>query len=978
MSEPDQTPEQQIEIAGLQKRLAELEARLAAGRVSEEMMQRYQFMANASTDFMTLINREHVYEAANEAYCRAHQKSLAEIVGKSVAEVWGKTRYEAEIKPRLEMCFAGQEVYYEGWFEFATLGRRFFDVTYYPYRSRRDEITHVVVVSRDNTRYKELEEQLRHSEQRYRLVSDLTSNYAYSFGLTEDGEYVLEWVTDAFSRLTGYGPGEVRTRKQWLALTHPDDIPAISRREEAIRSGYMNVSEYRILTRDGEVRWLRDHIRPIWSRRKHAVVRLFGAVQDITVRKTAEAERERFTTLLQTAAEVSRQVTALLDTDELLTQVVQLVKSRFNFFHVQVYLYDKESDMLVLRAGSGPPHPSPEHRLPLDHPGSLTARAARTGQTVMVNEIKHQPELDTGLFLPDVQSQISAPLVAGSTVLGVLEIQDTTPRRFQRADISAIETLAGQLAIALQNARIFSLRRQAEQAWRVSEERYTLASQVGKVGVWDWNLVTGTLYVSPNMKAILGYSDDEVPNTPEGWYNLIHPDDREAVQTIAQAHLEGLTPQYGLEYRMRHKDGSIRWMLSRGIASRDETGKAIRLAGANTDITELKQVQEALQYLLTLESIVTSLSTRFISTPPEQIEDEFRRALRIIGGFFEADAALILTRPSGEPDWTVDYLWVKAPAAVHLSEGDSIPGHRFGWGEAQLQKADYLYLNPATNLPPEAAPVRKFLRRLDVQSLVAVPLMFSGSQEGVLVLTNISQESVWPRENISPLRLVGQMFVNALERKRTDEQLQASLAEKEILLKEIHHRVKNNLQIISSLLDLQAAYIRDPADREYFKDSQSRIKSMALVHENLYRASDLANIDFGEYVHHLVDYLQQIYDQGHQVPVKIETDIEPFRLEIDVLIPCGLIITELVSNSLKYAFANQPVSRPKIWIHLKRLGAQAKLVVGDNGIGIPQTSDLAAAKSLGWRLVDRLVKQIDGQMVISSGNGVTFEITFPL
>jgi PAS domain S-box-containing protein len=137
--------------------------------------------------------------------------------------------------------------------------------------------------------------------------------------------------------------------------------------------------------------------------------------------------------------------------------------------------------------------------------------------------------------------------------------------------------------------------KQAEDALRQSEERYAIATTQSLVGVWDWNLKTDSIYLSPNLKGILGYSDAEIPNELSIWANFVHPDDKAAVMQAAQAHIDGLTPVYEVPHRMLHKDGSIRWILVRGTVFRDETGQPIRMAGTDTDITQLKQAEMALR-----------------------------------------------------------------------------------------------------------------------------------------------------------------------------------------------------------------------------------------------------------------------------------------------------------------------------------------------------------------------------------------------
>ncbi len=232
---------------------------------------------------------------------------------------------------------------------------------------------------------------------------------------------------------------------------------------------------------------------------------------------------------------------------------------------------------------------------------------------------------------------------------------------------------------------------------------------------------------------------------------------------------------------------------------------------------------------------------------------------------------------------------------------------------------------------------------------------------------------------LNAMEINGQKFLQAVvrditDRKRDEEQIKASLAEKEVLLKEIHHRVKNNLQVISSLLKLQSRYIQDDRVIEMLKESQNRVRSMALVHEQLYQSKDLSDIDFAEYIQNLSHNLFQAY-QIHAEGIKLETNIAPCSLNIDTAVPCGLIINELVTNSLKYAFG-EIQGKIKIDFTLDN-NRVCVLTVSDNGIGFPQDLDYRNARTLGLRLVGSLVKQIRGKIELLETIGTTFQIIFP-
>ena len=211
------------------------------------------------------------------------------------------------------------------------------------------------------------------------------------------------------------------------------------------------------------------------------------------------------------------------------------------------------------------------------------------------------------------------------------------------------------------------------------------------------------------------------------------------------------------------------------------------------------------------------------------------------------------------------------------------------------------------------------------------------------------------------------------EQKKSAEYIKKSLEEKEALLREIHHRVNNNLQVISSLLSLQSDNVRDPRDHELFVESQNRVRSMAMIHEKLYQSDKFNSINFRDYLKTLINRLIYDYSQdlGH---IDLELDIENVELNIETSVPCGLIINELVSNSLKHAF---PQGRNgKIIVKFHKIKDKYVLMVGDNGIGPLEKSVLESSKKLGFNLVKSLIKQLDASLEILESEGTLYRITF--
>lgn len=220
------------------------------------------------------------------------------------------------------------------------------------------------------------------------------------------------------------------------------------------------------------------------------------------------------------------------------------------------------------------------------------------------------------------------------------------------------------------------------------------------------------------------------------------------------------------------------------------------------------------------------------------------------------------------------------------------------------------------------------------------------------------------------------VVMDITERKRVEVAINTSLHEKEVLLKEIHHRVKNNLQVISSLVSLQAEGSQNETVLEVLKDVTFRVRSMALVHEKLYQSGDLAKIDFTEYIESLMNYLWRSHGPLAS-SIRLIFDLEPVSLPVDTAVPCGLILNELAGNALKHAFRGK--SDGEVAVSLKNgKDERIHLSVTDNGVGLPEGFDWKLVNSLGLRLVQMLTRQIDAEVEVDGGDGTRFEIVFQI
>jgi two-component sensor histidine kinase len=296
-----------------------------------------------------------------------------------------------------------------------------------------------------------------------------------------------------------------------------------------------------------------------------------------------------------------------------------------------------------------------------------------------------------------------------------------------------------------------------------------------------------------------------------------------------------------------------------------------------------------------------------------------------------------------------------------------------------LGGCDVIAADDAQNEPRTCEFSTNYLKPLGITSMMASPIQLRGVLDGVVCHEHVGPPRKWTSDERTFVIAIANLVSLALEeseRRQAEAQIKSSLKEKELLLKEVHHRVKNNLQVVSSLLNWQASYIEDASARSIFKDSQNRVRSMALIHEKLYQSDDLAHIDFGRYAQSLTASLFHSYGVDAN-RVRLESTIDDASLDIDKAIPCGMILNELVSNALKHAFPNGRSG--EVQVELRPCAPdRLTLIVSDDGVGLPAELNIHATPSLGLQLVVTLTEQLRGNVEVNRNSGTQFQITFPV
>lgn len=461
--------------------------------------------------------------------------------------------------------------------------------------------------------------------------------------------------------------------------------------------------------------------------------------------------------------------------------------------------------------------------------------------------------------------------------------------------------------------------RRAEEALRQSRRDLDRAQEVGQIGSWRLDVRRNILTWSDENHRIFGVPKG-TPMTYETFLDIIHPDDREHVDRSWREALEG--QHYDIEHRIV-VDGEIKWVRERAFLEFDDADNLLGGFGTSQDVTDRKRAEDALR----------------------ESESFHRQILEFIPGM------VFTTRPDGYCDYLsqqwVDYTGV--PMSEHLGDG---------WN---------------TFLHPEDQPRTMAAWRAAVEGTAPYDLEYRVRRhDGVYEWFKVVGRPI--RDQSGEIARWFGVALNIEELKRADEVVQASLREKVVLLREVHHRVKNNLQVISSLVSLQADAISDPKLTWIFEDVRDRVRTMALVHEELYQSENLAEIELDSYAASLLRNLWRAHgDAAARVNLRLE--LEPVKLSVEQAVPCGLILNELASNALKHAFPGS--SHGDVTVSLRSSNKTGVcLTVRDNGTGLPAGFDWAEAPTLGLKLVQLLARQLAATVAVVSDSGTTFTLQF--
>jgi len=767
----------------------------------------------------------------------------------------------------------------------------------------------VLIVARDSTAQKAMEEALREAEENYKGIFEhavmgiakrtphgkyVSANPALAsiFGYDSPEELLAEMDSDEAQRYVN--PGRRYAFAEQLQLTN-----SVSGFESQVRR------------KDGTIVWISENVQTVRDGEGN-VSYCITTVEDVTARKQAEKELR----LLANTITCAKDCFVLSDLEGKILFINEALLATYGYNDQE--LLGKSVNILL----------SPETDSSLVREMYGTSDAGWNGE--LIHRRKDGTDFPVELWISVVRSDSGEPIAHVGVARDI-----TGRRRIEQA-----------------------VRKSEERLRRITDNMLDMICQVDVQGICQ--------YASPSVRKVLGFELSEVLGKP-----LARFVDRRDYPRVVRLFRDLVRePRSGkTEYRCRNADGRIIWLESIINPLFDHGTTASGFVVGSVDITDRMKAEETLR--LDESRLETLLRlNQMTGASMQQVTDfaleEAVRLTKSTKGYlaFVNDDETVLTM----------HAWSKsAMAECQVDDVQRIyPVVTTGlWGEPVRQRKpfivnDYEQRNPLKKgLPPGHVGIRRHM---------GIPV-FDGDHI-VAVAGVANKEEEYSNSDVRQLTLLMEGMWLLLQRQRSDDKIRKSLEEKEVLLKEIHHRVKNNLQIISSLLNLQTGQVRDQHLLEILRESQNRIRSMALIHERLYRSEDFSRVDFGQYVNGLATYLVRSY-AGDSRSFNLHVDVQDVSLGVDIAIPCGLIINELVSNCLKHAFL--PGTQGEVAVTLRREGERYLLRVEDNGVGLPGDIDLKKVESLGLQLVETLSTQIGASIAVSTGpgQGAAFEISFP-
>ncbi len=788
-----------------------------------------------------------------------------------------------------------------------------------------DGQTYGLIVAREIPERTQLEDSLSKSEEKYRTIIETTRT---GFVIINGLGVVLD-ANDEYVRLTGHAQlKEILGRSviEWTAdHDHNRNVEAL---ERCFNDGYISGFEVDYVDRSGNTIPVEINARMVGSGADRQFLTLCRNISD---RKEAQRKIQQSWRTMQEIIEFLPDATFVIDAEK---KVIAWNRALEEMTGVT-----KENIL-----GKG------------DYAYSVPFYGEK--RPVMIDLISMRN--------PDMESQYDFIERQGDTLYSEVFVPSLYGGRgaFVSVKASPLFDEEGMYTGAIESVRDITANRLAQENISKSEERFRSLINNSPVAISINDLNNNFTYVNKKFVDTFGHTLSDCPDV-RTWWRLAYPDSQYRKQ-IRSSWIRSLeesshfgTDMLPLEARVTCKHGIMKDIEFRyttiheqgicfyyDVTQRKRAEELLHLQrDLGIELNLITDLQEALGVILNTTSMVEGVDCGIIylvdpssgdlvsqctfGLSPEEAERE---------SFFRHDSENVRIIMAGKP--------------IYL-----------GITEETIKNLGILYT-------PEHARLY-----LSLKSMAIIPIQHLGTSIAA-INTGSHIHTVIPEASRNALEAIGSMIGSTIVRLRSIELIKSSLREKEVLLKEIHHRVKNNLQIITSLLNLQSRNIHDDESLIQFNNAKNRVRAMAIIHEKLYQSGDYARINLSQYVSTMLGELWANYQiPGH--PVGRELAMEDVILTLDQAIPCGLIINEVITNSLKYAFPGEPKSDAVIKISARReTGGFVEIIISDNGIGMAEEVDIKNSRTFGLTLINLLTTQIGGTVTIDRDSGTRVTIRF--
>jgi PAS domain S-box-containing protein len=691
-----------------------------------------------------------------------------------------------------------------------------------------------------------------------------------------------------------------------------------------------------------------------------------STILDISERKTLQDQHM----LLRLGEQFSR----FEDAPALVQYMTEELANYFNVARCSFVEIDHERGLLTMQGEyhrSGPSYVG-VHPISMFTPAlRLELEAARVLSIADLATDLRTADVYSARFEPlGIRALAAVPLMRKGRWAANFFVMAEHPRRWTTREMQMLQALVERTWLWIEHVRMV-------RALRDNERKYRHFIESTHEGVWEIDAEMRTRFVNPRMQQLLGYSAGEMLGRT--LLDFMDDQGRGLARQQVERRKAGISESHDAKFL--RKDGTALWVRLETSPITNEKGELSGTLAMVADITERRQAEQDQQFLLALAEMLTIANDS--KSARQAVVSRLGEHLGVHRCHF-ADYDPELQHVTIIDGWNAN----GTPAI-----SGTFALEPFGGVQSDLLHGRIVVVHDTLDDARTQKSESAGFVAVGVRATLVVPMHKDARLTSNLTLTS-EQPRTWQQREITLAQAAAERTELCVERlqnmatlrdmskelerrvqARTSE-LKAALTEKVVLLKEIHHRVKNNLQVISSMLNLQAMQIQDPAAQAVFAESQGRVQSIALVHETLYESEDLSSVNFAEYIHTLVTTVMQANSSPeHNIATMIDAD--GVLLPVSCAIPCGLIINELVTNSLKHAFPNRSAGVIRVGLHTRGQD-RVELTVADDGVGLAPDLDPRRVTSLGLDLVYTFAEQLSAEVELLRTNGTIFRFLFSI